>query len=130
MKLKITTKTYWFFLVSKFYTTQAYFKTYGGAVGRVNMWIEITHHYDNDRGETVYYSDAKSSFHMKSNSEDTLQIEHYESSGFPNLDRSKELWIGKGIYDEMGGACNTPFVKKGMKIATIIEVILLKNKRY
>lgn len=96
---------------NKKYTAQAYYKTYGGAAGGVSMWVEVIHHNDNDRVETVYYSDAKSTFNMKWEDDETLYIQNEEHE-YPDQNRSIELRIGKDIYDELGGACNTSFVKK------------------
>ncbi|MFT8323014.1 MAG: DUF5412 family protein [Bacillus sp. (in: firmicutes)] len=92
------------------YTAQAYFKTYGGAAGGVMMWIEVTHHDDHHRVETIYYSDAKSNFVMEWKDNDTLAIKN-EDPEYPQENRNIELKVKKDIYDVMGGACNTPFVK-------------------
>ncbi|MBE1555572.1 DUF5412 family protein [Sporosarcina limicola] len=43
------------------YTANAYYMTYGGAAGGVNLWVEITAIDEKDKIETVYYSGGPSS---------------------------------------------------------------------
>jgi Family of unknown function (DUF5412) len=89
------------------YTANAYYMTYGGAAGGVNIWIEITY---NDKIETIYYSDAKSYFYMEWRDENTLYIINEEPE-YPNSNRSIELEIGKEIYHESGVACQSWLMK-------------------
>jgi len=92
------------------YTANAYFKTYGGAAGGVNLWIEITYNDEVDKIETVYYSDAKSYFSMEWKNEDTLYIINEEPE-FPSSNRSIELDIGREIYHDRGLACQSWIMK-------------------
>ena len=92
------------------YTATAYYKTYGGAAGGVNIWVEITYNEENDKIKAIYYAQGKSHFLMKWADEDTLDIIN-QSPEFPSEDRSVELQIGKEIYDESGAACNSIIMK-------------------
>lgn len=92
------------------YTANAYFELYGGAAGGVNVWVEITYNNENNRVQTVYYSDAKSDFSMKWMNKDTLYIQNNEPN-YPNSNRSIKLEIGKEIYHESGLACKSLLMK-------------------
>ncbi|MEK4714502.1 DUF5412 family protein [Sporosarcina sp. FSL K6-1540] len=92
------------------YTANAYYMTYGGAAGGVNLWIEITYNEVDDKIETVYYSDAKSYFSMEWKDENTLYIINEEIK-YPNSNRSIELEIGKEIYHESGLVCQSWIMK-------------------
>lgn len=92
------------------YTANAYYMTYGGAAGGVNLWVEITYNDEDDKIETVYYSDAKSNFYMEWEDEDSLYILNKEPD-FPNSNRSIQLIIGKEIYHESGLACQSWLMK-------------------
>lgn len=93
------------------YAANAYYETYGGAAGGVNVWVEITYNDENDKIKTVYYSDAKSNFSMEWKDENTLYIVN-EEPGYPNSNRDIELEIGKEIYHESGLACQSFLMKK------------------
>lgn len=83
------------------YTANAYYKTYGGAAGGVNVMVKITYHDDDNSIKIVYYSDAKSNFSMEWKDEDTLYIINKES-GLSSSDRSVELDIKKEIFLDRG----------------------------
>lgn len=93
------------------FTAKAYYETYGGAAGGVNVWVEITYNDENDKSQTVYYSDAKSNFSMEWKDEETLSIVN-EEPGYPNSNRSIQLVIGKEIYHESGLACQSFLMRK------------------
>jgi energy-coupling factor transporter transmembrane protein EcfT len=95
---------------TKKYTANAYFEPYGGAAGGVNVWVEITDNNENNKVQTVYYSDAKSNFSMEWVDEDTLYILNDEPD-YPNSNRSIALKIGKEIYHENGLACKSFLMK-------------------
>ncbi|MFS1516182.1 DUF5412 family protein [Bacillus sp. SCS-151] len=88
------------------YTANAYYMPYGGAAGGVKIWVDVTYHDENDKIQTVYYSEAKSGFSMSWNDEDILYIKN-ENSEVPNSSRSIMLEIGKEIYHEYGLACKS-----------------------
>ncbi|MFJ7736463.1 DUF5412 family protein [Lysinibacillus sp. NPDC097287] len=92
------------------YTANAYFINYGGAAGGVDLWVEVTYNNDNDKSETVYYSDAKSDFSMEWKNENTLYIKN-DDPEYPNSNRSIELEVGKEIYHESGLACRSWLMK-------------------
>ena len=92
------------------YTANAYYKTYGGAAGGVNVWVEITYNDEKDKIKTIYYAPGKSYFSMKWVEEATLHIIN-RATGVPSEDRSIQLQIGKEIYDESGAACNSILMK-------------------
>ena len=92
------------------YTANAYYELYGGAVGGVNVWVEITDNNEKNKVQTVYYSDAKSNFSMEWLDEDTLYILNDEPD-YPNSNRSIKLEIGKEIYHENGLACKSLLMK-------------------
>ncbi|GAE37600.1 DUF5412 family protein [Halalkalibacter akibai] len=92
------------------YTANAYYTTYGGAAGGVNLWVEITYHEDDNKIKTVYYSDAKSNFSMKWQDENTLYILNEEPE-YPSSNRSIQLDIEKEIYHDRGLACQSWLMK-------------------
>lgn len=92
------------------YTANAYFKTYGGAAGGVNVWVDITYNNENAKSKTVYYSDAKSKFFMEWKDEVTLYIQN-EDPAYPASNRNIELKIDQEIYDEDGLACKSLLMK-------------------
>lgn len=88
------------------YIANAYYEPYGGAVGGVNVWIEITR----DAGKKViYYADAKHDFEMTWIDEDTLSI--INKGGGPDSNRNIELDVRDEIYHENGLACQSLLVK-------------------
>ncbi|MBP0726681.1 hypothetical protein J5Y03_16100 [Bacillus sp. RG28] len=88
------------------YTANAYYHTYGGAAGGVNVWVELTYNNEKNKIKTVYYSDAKSDFSMEWKGKDRLFIKN-EEPDLPSENRSIELEIGKDIYDDSGAACSS-----------------------
>ncbi|KGR74266.1 DUF5412 family protein [Ureibacillus sinduriensis] len=88
------------------YTANAFAKPYGGATGGVKIWVNVIHHEENDRVQTVYYSEAKGHFSMSWKGEEVLSISH-GGQNYPDSDRSIELKIGKEIYHENGLACTS-----------------------
>ncbi|UII57625.1 DUF5412 domain-containing protein [Cytobacillus spongiae] len=93
------------------YTAHAFYEPYGGAAGGVNVWVEITLEQENQKVQTVYYSDEKSQFSMKWKDEDRLFIQNEEPNE-PTSNRNIELEMGKEIYDEKGLACRSFLMKK------------------
>lgn len=91
------------------YTANAYYMTYGGAAGGVNLWIEITDH-ETDKVKTIYYSDAKSKFSMEWKDEATISIVNEEPE-YPSSNRSIELDIESEIYHDTGLACQSWVMK-------------------
>lgn len=91
------------------YTANAYYMTYGGAAGGVNVWVEVTYH-EEDKTQIVYYSDAKTSFWMEWKNDNTLFIVNREPD-YPASNRSIELEIGQEIYHETGLACDSLLMK-------------------
>ncbi|NHM34078.1 DUF5412 family protein [Neobacillus terrae] len=92
------------------YKANSYYKTYGGAAGGVDVWIEITN-IDTDKVRTIYYAPGKSNFSMKWIGDDTIYITN-EAPGIPSEDRNIELTIGEEIYDESGAACDSWVMKR------------------
>lgn len=92
------------------YTANAYYEPYGGAAGGVNVWVEVTYNNEDDKVQTVYYGDAKSTFNMDWLNEDTLKIQN-DDPDYPDSDRSINLRIGKDIYHEFGLACQSILMK-------------------
>jgi len=88
------------------YTANAYYQTYGGAAGGVNVWVNITFNNEKKKIKTVYYSDAKSNFWMQWKGKETLFINNDEPD-LPSENRSIELKIGKEIYDSSGAVCSS-----------------------
>lgn len=95
---------------SEKYTANAFYESYGGAAGGVNVWVEISYNNEENKVETVYYGDAKSDFSMEWMDEDTLYILNDEPE-YQNSNRSIELEIGKEIYHENGLACKSLLMK-------------------
>ncbi|QOY35382.1 DUF5412 family protein [Anaerobacillus isosaccharinicus] len=93
------------------YTATAHYKTYGGAAGGVNLWVEITFNDEDNKIKTIYYSDAKSNFSMIWKNEDTLYIVN-EEPNFPSSNRSIELNVEKEIYHDRGLVCKNLLMKK------------------
>ncbi|WP_235714792.1 DUF5412 family protein [Halalkalibacter akibai] len=92
------------------YTANAYYMTYGGAAGGVNVWVEIINNLTEQEAKIVYYSDAKSKFSMRWQDDKTLYIENEE---LENLDENKsiELNVEKEIYHDQGLACRSWLMK-------------------
>ncbi|MFC2949396.1 DUF5412 family protein [Virgibacillus sediminis] len=88
------------------YTANAYYETYGGAAGGVNVWVDISFEERDGASQTIYFSDAKSGFSMEWKDEDTLEITN-EEPGFPSTNRSMELDVEKEIYHDSGLACGS-----------------------
>jgi len=89
------------------YTANAYFITYGGAASsKVDVWVDITFNNETKKVQTVYYSDAQSTFFMQWNDQNRLSIQN-EEFGYPDNNRSIELEIGTEIYHETGDACTS-----------------------
>ncbi|QCR32316.1 DUF5412 family protein [Lysinibacillus sp. SGAir0095] len=95
---------------SKKYTVNAYLQNYGGAVGGVKIWVNITNHEENDQVKTVYYSESSRNFFMYWVDDETISISH-ESSNYIDSKNSIELNVGKDIYDETGIACTSLLMK-------------------
>ncbi|WP_394582281.1 DUF5412 family protein [Cytobacillus firmus] len=55
------------------YTANSYNKTYSGAAGGVNVWVEITEGTSN-KGRTIYYAPGKRNFSMDWVDDETLNI--------------------------------------------------------
>lgn len=92
------------------YTANAFAKPYGGAAGGVKIWVNVTYHQEDDRIQTVYYSEATGDFSMDWIKDDVLSITN-ETPNYPGTDRSIELEIGKEIYHETGLACTSLLMK-------------------
>ncbi len=90
------------------YSAQIYYENYGGAAGGVNLIVNIINHQKNDEEQTIYFSDAKGNVNLNWTASEVLSITNYDN--YEN--RSIELVVGKEIYDEHGGACNTYKVRK------------------
>ena len=90
------------------YSAQIYYENYGGAAGGVNVIVNIINHKKDDEEKTIYFSDAKGKAFLNWTAPDILSITNINE--YEN--RSTELVIGKEIYDEHGGACNTYKIKK------------------
>lgn len=92
------------------YTAKAYYEPWGGVLGGVNVWVEITYHNEKDKVKTIYYSEAKSSVSLTWKDEDTLSIRN-DVSNYPNSNRGIELDVETEIYDEFGLACQSLLMK-------------------
>lgn len=92
------------------HTANAYYETYGGAAGGVNILVEITNNNAENDLQIVYSSDAKDEFSMEWVDEDILHILN-DNPDFPNSNRSITLEIGKEIYHENGLACKSLLMK-------------------
>lgn len=91
------------------YIANSYYKTYGGAAGGVNVWVEITEGKGN-KVSTIYFAPGKSNFSMNWVDDETLNIIN-EAPGVPKENRGTKLKIGKEIYDESGAACESLVMK-------------------
>lgn len=92
------------------YTANAYYETYGGAAGGVNLWVEITNHEQDNEKEVIYYSDAKSHFSLEWKDDQTLSITNEEPRS-PESNQSIDLEVGKEIYHDRGFACQSFLMK-------------------
>ena len=90
------------------YSAQIYYENYGGAMGGVNLIVNIINHQKNDEEQTIYFSDAKGSVNVNWTAPEVLSVTNYDEYN----NRSIELVVGKEIYDEQGNACNAYKVKK------------------
>ncbi len=90
------------------YSAQVYYDNYGGAIGGVNLIVNIIYHQKHDEEQTIYFSDAKGSVNVNWTADDVLSITNYDEYA----NRNTELVVGKEIYDEQGTACNTYKIRK------------------
>lgn len=88
------------------YSANAYYEPYGGAVGGVNVWVEITSDAEN---KVIYYADAKNIFQMNWIDEETLSITN--NGGGPDSNRNIVLKVANEIYHENGLACQSLSMK-------------------
>lgn len=92
------------------YTANAYYEFYGGAVGGVNVWVEITYNNEKNKVKTIYYADAKSDFSIKWLDKNTLYVLNNEPD-YPQWNASIKLKVEKEIYHENGWACKSWLMK-------------------
>ncbi|WP_332646881.1 DUF5412 family protein [Lysinibacillus sp. 54212] len=90
------------------YAAQIYYENYGGAAGGVNIIVNIIDTKEENKEQTIYFSDAKGSVSVNWVSNTTLAVTNYDEYA----DRSMELIVGKEIYDERGLACYKYQVQK------------------
>lgn len=80
------------------YEANVYYEPYGGAVGGVNVWVEVTN-LVTDTTEVIYYADAKNYVSLQWQDEKTLFV--------TNGNLSKLLNVETEIYHENGLACQS-----------------------
>ena len=80
------------------YVAKSYYEPYGGAVGGVNMWVEVTD-LVTDTTKVIYYADAKNYVSLQWQDDTTLFV--------TNGNRSKLLNVETEIYHENGLACQS-----------------------
>ncbi|MUV37567.1 hypothetical protein JNUCC1_01373 [Lentibacillus sp. JNUCC-1] len=93
------------------YTADAYYNTYGGAAGGVNVWVDVTDHNNGDHVKTIYLGNAKEQFSLKWTDGETLYIQN-ETSGNNKYERSIELNVMTEIYHDTGLACQSLLLKE------------------
>lgn len=89
------------------YSAQVYYKNYGGAVGGVNLFVNVINLNDNLE-RTIYFSDAKGNIKLNWIDDNILFVENFNEYENRNI----KLFVGKEIYDESGKACNSYKIKK------------------
>ena len=72
-----------------------------------DRFVNVVFHLEDDVERTVYFSDAKGAVQLNSLGDDVLSITNYDDG-----DGGIELVVGKGIFDEHGGACDTYKMKR------------------
>ncbi|GIN74694.1 hypothetical protein J14TS2_51690 [Bacillus sp. J14TS2] len=95
------------------YTANTYYRTYGGAAGGVNIWVQITNNTDH-KTKVIYYSNANSHFSISWNGANTLAITN-EDPNYPESDNSINLDVRNEIYDRYGLACQSLLMKNDYK---------------
>lgn len=80
------------------YVAKSYYEPYGGAVGGVNMWVEVTDSVTNST-KVIYYADAKNYATLQWHDDTTLFV--------TNANLSKVLNVETEIYHENGLACQS-----------------------
>lgn len=88
------------------YSASAYFEPYGGAVGGVNVWVEITKEAEGDK-KIIYYSDANDNILLDWVDEKRLFI---TNAGPYN--NSVKLNVEQEIYHDQGLACSSWLMKE------------------
>ncbi len=78
------------------YTANAYYQTYGGAAGGVNLWVEVTNH-DDSSTKVVYHSEAQRDFSMEWKNEKILSIRN-EEPRYLSSNKSVQLNVEKETY--------------------------------
>ncbi|WP_274310184.1 DUF5412 family protein [Solibacillus daqui] len=98
---------------SENYAAQVYYEPYGGVLGGVNVWVEVT---DNEKQTTkiVYYADAKNQVTLQWIDETSLFINN-EDQTYTDSNRSIQLNIEREIYHENGLACQSLLLRNSFE---------------
>ncbi len=80
------------------YVAKSYYEPYGGVLGGVNMWVEVTD-LVTDTTKVVYYADAKNYVNLQWQDDTMLFV--------TNANLSKVLNVETEIYHENGLACQS-----------------------
>lgn len=95
------------------YTAQAYTKE---QEGKKYVWVNMTNTQEGNEEQTIYYSEAKSSFYMnwlpiEPNVEvikEEIEILNFDMGG---KNRNAKLIAGKDLYDEQGSVCTSFYAR-------------------
>ena len=94
----------------KTYQASVYYEPYGGVLGGVNAWVEVTNMLT-DTTNIIYYADAKSYTTIQWEDETVLAISNMDPA-YPNDHRNITLQVENEIYHENGLACQSLLLKR------------------
>lgn len=83
------------------YAASVFYEPYGGALGGVNVWVEVTD-FQKEETNVIYYADADAEVSVDWANDETLIVH--------NNKRTK-LRVEDEIYHEFGGACRSVLTK-------------------
>ena len=96
------------------YTANAFYKPWGGAVGDVDIWVNVTNNTEKKATKTVYYSPAYEHFSIKWKNNNVLIVTN-EGPDYHKSDSSIALDVRNEIYDQNGLACKSLLMKNDYK---------------
>ena len=94
------------------FTAEAFYEFYGGVLGGVNVFVEVT---DNKNVETkiIYYAEAKAFVRLVWRDDETLAIYNEDYNRDPNDE--VVLNVSNEIYHDRGLACQSVLLRKKFK---------------
>lgn len=87
------------------YAASVFYEPYGGAVGGVNVWVEVTD-FQKEKTNVIYYADADAEVTVEWVDDETLIVHNNNST---------KLRVEDEIFHEFGRACRSVLMKHAYK---------------